>query len=348
MLWIKRCFMILLIAALIVAGGCAPAKESAEVADSEPVEKTAGEQGSGNLSFDQPYELLWGTMTAGSPWQVLGTAFLEDIKKNLPNVTGSILPTNATANLLGVHKGEFNIAFSLSDRTAEAWDGKGIFEKEGKLQDIRCLFCIYPHSSQSLVWADSPIKTYDDLVGKRITTGPRGSSTEQLSRPFFELMGYDPDKDFHTEYVSYSDAIELMKDGHLDAWVMMTAPIPSPYYIELSSIKPIRLLDMTENIVEEMSKFKGVDPYILPGGVYENVDYPTNAIRTRMHAVVHKDFPEQLAYDIVKIIAENFDRYEELVSAMKMTTVEEMAADVGIPFHPGALKYFEEQGWVEQ
>jgi TRAP-type uncharacterized transport system substrate-binding protein len=131
MLWIKRCFMILLIAALIAAGGCAPAKESAEVADSEPVEKTAGEQGSGNLSFDQPYELLWGTMTAGSPWQVLGTAFLEDIKKNLPNVTGSILPTNATANLLGVHKGEFNIAFSLSDRTAEAWDGKAFLKKRG-------------------------------------------------------------------------------------------------------------------------------------------------------------------------------------------------------------------------
>jgi TRAP transporter TAXI family solute receptor len=347
MFWIKRCSVILIIAALIVVGGCAPAKESVEVPDTKTVEKKAEEQGGGNLGFDQPYGLLWGTMTAGSPWQVLGTAFLEDIKKSLPNVNGSILPTNATTNLLGVQTGEFNIGFSLSDRTAEAWDGTGVFEKEGKLQDIRCLFCIYPHSSQTLVWADSPIETYEDLVGKRITTGPRGSSSEQLARPFFGLMGYDLDNDFHTEYVSFSDAIELMKDGHLDAWVLMTAPVPSPYYIELGSVRPIRLLDMPENIVEEMSKFRGVDPYILPGGVYENVDYPTKAIRTRMHTVVHKDFPEQLAYDIVKIIAENFDRYGELVSAMKMTTVEDMAADAGIPFHPGALKYFEEQGWAE-
>lgn len=346
MLWVKRCLIFLTVAALIAAGGCTPAQEEGAGTPVPPEEQAQEQPGEPAEKFDQPYELLWGTMAAGSPWQVLGTAFLEDIKKSLPNISGSILPTEATANILGVHTGEFNIAFTLSDRVAEAWDGKSVFEKEGKIQDVRCLFYVYPHSSQSFVWADSSIKTYEDLVGKRIMPGPKGSSTEQLSRPFFELMGYDPDKDFNNEYVSFTDAVELMKDGHLDAWVCMTAPIPFPTTIELSSIKPIRVLDIPENLVEEMSKFRGVDPYVLPGGVYEGVDYPTNQIRTRMHAIVHEDFPEQLAYDIVKVVAENFDRYEELVAAMKMTTVEEMAADVGIPIHPGALKYYKERGWA--
>src|SRR5690554_4623428 len=92
--------------ALLVSGGCAPSGDVEQSVEQQP---GAEQQDEKPEEVAEEYNLVWGTMAAGSPWQVLGTAFLEDMKKNIPNVTGSILPTDATANLIGVQTGEFDI-----------------------------------------------------------------------------------------------------------------------------------------------------------------------------------------------------------------------------------------------
>jgi len=99
--------------------------------------------------------------------------------------------------------------------------------------------------------------------------------------------------------------------------------------------------------VAEMDKMLGVSAYTLPGDIYEGVDYSTSAIETMVHVIVHKDFPEDLAYEIVRVVAENFEGYKDLISQMARTPVDGLAYDAGIPFHPGALKYYEEQGWIK-
>ena len=63
--------------------------------------------------------------------------------------------------------------------------------------------------------------------------------------------------------------------------------------------------------------------------------------------IVREDMPEAIAYSITKTIAENFDRYIVVTKAMAMGKVNEMGKDVGFPYHPGALKYYKEKGWVK-
>jgi TRAP-type uncharacterized transport system substrate-binding protein len=63
--------------------------------------------------------------------------------------------------------------------------------------------------------------------------------------------------------------------------------------------------------------------------------------------VVREDMPEDVAYVITKKIAENFDRYVQVVKAIAMGKANKMGKDVGFPYHPGALKYYKEKGWVK-
>jgi TRAP-type uncharacterized transport system substrate-binding protein len=43
-------------------------------------------------------------------------------------------------------------------------------------------------------------------------------------------------------------------------------------------------------------------------------------------------------------MVKNLDRFGKVVKDMKGATAKDLAMDIGIPFHPGALKYYKEIG----
>jgi TRAP-type uncharacterized transport system substrate-binding protein len=55
--------------------------------------------------------------------------------------------------------------------------------------------------------------------------------------------------------------------------------------------------------------------------------------------------PEDIVYAMVKTIADNLSRYGDVLASMKYVTHKGLCADVGIPYHPGAEKYFRQRGW---
>ena len=77
------------------------------------------------------------------------------------------------------------------------------------------------------------------------------------------------------------------------------------------------------------------------------MDYPVKGVASNVILVVREDMPENIAYGITKTIGDNFDRYITVTKAMAMGKVNEMGKDVGFPYHPGALKYYREKGWVK-
>lgn len=306
---------------------------------------TASDTKPQNVSV-KPIDIRWGTITAGGAWQVIGSAMLEDIKKANPNITGSCVPSTTTANVLGVYEGKYNIAFSLSDTTADAWKGEGFFREKGKIRNIREVAALYPHASCIVVGADSKINKIEDLKGKKITPGAKGLSNDLEFQRLLKLYGMSY-SDMQVQFLSFDDAAQQFIDGHLDCLAFITVPQPYAPVLNVASQRKIKLLSIPDDKVSEMEKFQGVKGYTLPPGTYPNIDYPVRGITVRSHIIVRDDFPDQAAYNIVKAIAENFDRYGNVLSSMKFVRQEDLAADVGIPFHPGALKYYREKGWLK-
>jgi len=291
----------------------------------------------------EKFELRWGTITAGGAWQVIGAAMLEDIKKANPNITGSCVPSTTTANVLGVQMGKFNIAFALTDAVADAWEGQELFKQHGKLRDIRALVVLYPQCTHLVVRADSGINSVKDFRGKRISPNGKGLSSDVQTRRLlaFHNMSYD---DVKVQFLSFSDAAQNFIDGHLDVLSFMTVPPPFAPVINVATQVPIKLLSLTEDEIAYLTKFPGVSRFTLPGGVYKGVDYPVKGISVHSLIIVRKDMPENIAYAIVKTIADNLHRYENVLASMKYVTLKGLAADVPIPFHPGAIRYFKEKG----
>lgn len=327
--------MILMLGSVLLTGCAEPVSEPVDTAvlDEDSEEETS-------------YDLQWGTMTAGSAMQVLATPMLEDIKKDNSNITGSVLPSTIPSNVIGVHKGEFNIGFSLSDVTVMAWEGEAQFEEFGEIRDLRNLAALYPQIFTWAVWDDSDIYSVEDLRGKRVSPGSRGGSCDTGAQKLLQLYGMSYD-DMNVEYGTFPDISQMMIDGHIDAYLLTACPTPFGPLIEVASHKQIRLLTIPDDKIAEMVKLKGVEPFTLPANIYQGVDYEVKGFATRAHIIVREDFPEDLAYKIVKSIAENFDKYPEVLKAMSYTSVEEMPSDVGIPLHPGAERYYREQNLID-
>lgn len=301
-----------------------------------------------NASGQVPkYDMRWGTSPVGGTWAVLGNAMLEDVLKASPNLAGSTVPMGGGANVIGVHQGKLNIAFSFSDTMGDAWEGKEDFKDVGKIQKVRILASLFPEPTQFVVYADSGITSIPQLKGKKVTPGPRGSAIEIVTRRILEFYGITT-KDVQWRPLGFADAAEQMLDRHIDAILYGAMVYPAPPIVNVSSQRQIRLLPLSDEVIDKMVKsYKGIEPFTLATGSYKGVDYPVKGIVSNVIIVVREDMPEEVAYATVKKIAENFDRYIGVTKAMAMGKVSEMGKDVGFPYHPGAIKYYKEKGWMK-
>jgi uncharacterized protein len=294
-------------------------------------------------------EIRWAAAQTGAALYPLSTAIVEDLKKNIPEVaaTSSAIPTSGpVGNIVLISEGKrANIGCGFSDLSGNAWVGEEPYKT--KIRNFRNVATFYHQVFQWVVWADSGINKVQDLKGKRVSPFNKGLSTEFMARKVLAAygMGYD---DMKTSFLGFTDAGENIKDGHLDALLATTFFYPYPTFVEMASIKPIRLLSLDKDKVEKLVKENiGIEAFTLPANTYKGVNYPVSGIATRNHVIVREDMPEDLVYKITKVMADNFNRYGDIIQSMKQIKKEEMAADIGIPFHPGSLKYYTEKGWLK-
>jgi uncharacterized protein len=300
-------------------------------------------------SYAQKIEIRWAASAAGAALYPLSTAMVEDLKKNIPEIapTSSAVPTSGpVGNVTLVGEGRrANMGIGFSDISGAAWVGQEPYDKP--IRNFRNVATFYQQVFQWVVWADSGINTIPDLKGKRVCPYNKGLSTEFMARKVFATYGMSYN-DMKVSFLGFNDGQENMKDGHLDALLGTTFQYPFPAYVELASIKPIRLLAIDKDKIDKLVKEHiGIEAFTLPANSYKGVSYPVPGIATRNHILVKDDMSADLVYKITKVLAENLKRYGDIVVAMKSVKAEEMAKDIGVPFHPGAVKYYTERGWMK-
>ena len=295
------------------------------------------------MAFGQAkVDIKFMTGPMGGSWYPLGGAIAELNQKEIPGTTVTVAPGGGMANVVGVEGGKADIGFGNSPTSADAAFGKEPFK--AKANNVKQMANLYPQYYQMFVLEESGIKTVADLKGKVICPGPKGHTGELVSRQILEVYGLSYKDMSNVQHVSYTDAISLMKDGHAHAWLPGTT-IPASAGLDLATTKKIRILALPDDKIKEMQKFNvGYLKRIIPKGTYPGVDYDVATIGYFTHMVVSAKLPDSLVYQITKVISENLDRLTQVVSAMKGVTVEDLALDIGVPFHPGAVKYYKEKG----
>lgn len=295
-----------------------------------------------SLAVAQKIDLKMMTGPMGGAWYPLGGAISDAVQKEIPGVTLAVAPGGGIANVEAIELGKADIGFSNSTSGVDSIHGRPPFKQ--KMSNVRQLANLYPQYFQIVVLDGSGIKSVADIKGKVLAPGPKGQTGEFAAQQVLQVYGLSYKDMSKIHHVSYSDTVALMKDGHCEAWMLNTT-IPAATIMELASTRKIRLLSFTDDKLKALQALNaGYIRRDVPKGTYQGVDYDTMGMGFFTHLVVSAKMPDDLVYKITKAIVKDLPRLGDIVKDMKGVTAKDLAMDIGIPLHPGAIKYYKEIG----
>jgi uncharacterized protein len=272
----------------------------------------------------------------------MGVALSNLYTKNVPGTRPSVQATKASVenlNLLQQGKGE--IAFTLGDSLALAWQGDAEAGFRSKLDKLRTIAAIYPNYVQVVASTESGIKTLADLKGKRLSVGAPKSGTELNARAILAAAGLTYKDLGKVEYLPFAESVDLMKNRQLDA-TLQSAGLGVAAIRDLASSVPINVVEIPASVVDKVGS-----PYVksvIPKGTYEgqSADVATAAVINFL--VTRSDLSADLVYKLTKSTFDNLPELQASHAAAKDMTIEKATVGMPVPMHPGAEKYFREKG----
>jgi hypothetical protein len=243
-----------------------------------------------------------------------------------------------------IRKGELEATFTHTLTAYDSWNGVGKFEKEGSYKGIRMMTGMYESVHHFVVREDSGIKSMGDLAGKRVNVGSPGSGSAANSTIILEGLGlYDQVK---INNLSFGDAGRAVGDGQMDALGMSGAPMAAVVTLEAS--RKIRVLGLSD---AEFNKIFAKSPFYykttLPAGVYKSWNKPTDCIAFQVYWIANEKFDSEAVYKMLKVAYDPSNK-DYLKSVHRqfggMSAALQPMKGLGIPLHPGAVKYWKEQG----
>jgi len=273
----------------------------------------------------------------------LGVALAQLYGEGIPNARATAQVTKASAenmNLLQAGRGE--LAWSLADSVADAWEGNEEAGFTKKLDKLRGVSRTYNNYIQIVANADSGITSLEDLKGKRISVGAARSGTELNARAIFKAAGISYDDFSKVEYLPFGESVELMKNRQIDA-TLQSAGLGVSSIRDLANSIDIEIIPVPKEVVEAVGSLAYL-PATIPADTYEGQaeDIPTAAIPNFL--VTHADVPDELVYEMTKIFYENLDALQSTHNVIKTVDINNALEGMPVPVHPGAEKYYKEHG----
>lgn len=277
----------------------------------------------------------------GGVWVPLGGSLKNIWEKSISGMSVQTLPGAGIANVRGIDEGKAEIGFGNSISTVDGVNGAQPFPR--KTTNVCQMATLYPQYFQVVVNADSGINSVKDFKGKGLAVQTRGNTAEVITRQLLEVHGLKYE-DMRTSFLpSYTDAASLLKDGQAQVFTLGTT-IPASSIMDLASSRDVKLLDLRDSIALMRKLNAGYYAIDLPANTYPKQTAPVANIGYAAHLIAACKLPEQRVYEMMKAIHANFRDLVLINKAMEGVGPKEMAVDIGVPFHPGAARFYAEHG----
>ena len=287
-----------------------------------------------------------GTGGTGGVYYPLGGGIAAVLSKHVPGLQATAEVTGGSVdNLKLIASGKPYIALSMADAGQDAYRGEDKFK--GNKVPLRTLMILYPNRMHVVTIEGTGITRVGDLKGKRVSTGSPGSATEVMAFRVIEAAGLDKDKDVRRERLGVAESVNAMKDRKIDAFFWVGG-LPTAAVTDLANTPgvKIKMIDHAD-LVGAMNKKYGELYYadVIPKATYRGMEGDNRITSVANILVAHEKLDDKTAYAIVKTI---FDKRDDLIAVHKEAANFKLEAQKAgaspIPFHPGALKYFQEKG----
>ena len=261
----------------------------------------------------------------------------------LENSSLTVTSTGASkANIQLIDDEDADLATVQNDVMYYAYNGVDLFEDEGAYDTFSAVAGLYDETVQ-IVTCDDSIQTVADLAGKTVSVGDAGSGVEFNAKQI--LAAYDLSfDDIKVVNASFGDSADSLKDGKIDA-AFVVAGAPTTAVVDLSTVKSVRLVQLDE---DHIAKLQGdYDFYtetVIPAGTYTGFDEDATTVSVRATLIASNDVSEDAVYELLKAMFDNKDALVAGHAKFEFLNLEDAVKGISVPFHAGAVKYYEEQG----
>jgi len=264
----------------------------------------------------------------------------HNIKCTAPSTGGSVDNINAIKN------GDRQMGVAQSDWQFHAYNGTSKFEGN-QFEKLRAVFSVHGEPFTVVARADAGVADFDDLKGKRVNIGNPGSGQRGTMEVLMEAKGWSMDDFALASELKAAEQAGALGDNKIDAMIY-TVGHPAGSIQEATTTTDAVLVNVTG---PEVDKLVEENPYYakatIPGGMYKGNPDDTTTFGVKATFVSSEDVPEEVIYQVVKAVFDNFDRFKKLHPAFANLTPEEMiSGGLSAPLHAGAAKYYKEQGWM--
>ena len=250
-------------------------------------------------------------------------------------------------NLKAIRASALDFGIAQSDWQFHSYKGSSKFEEDKPFEELRSVFSVHPEPFTVVARANSGIKSFDDLKGKRVNIGNPGSGQRGTMDVLMAAKGWTT-KDFElvTELKSTNQA-RAVCDNKIDAMVF-TVGHPSGAIKEATTLCDTVLVEVSGPVIDELI---ANNPYYrsatIPGKMYKGNDTDTRTFGVGATLVTSSKVSEDVVYNLVKSVFGKFKRFKRLHPALGILKQEEMIKDgLSAPLHDGAAKYYKEMGWM--
>jgi hypothetical protein len=253
----------------------------------------------------------------------------------------------SVANVDAIRSGALESGFAQSDVAHWAYTGTGIYEGQGKVENLRVIANLYPESLHIVAHAESNIRSVRDLVGKRVSLDEPGSGTLVDARIVLEAFGVS-EADLTPHYLKQSQAIAMMDEGELDAFFIV-AGYPTGSVLDFCATSGCDLVPIEGPEVDALlERYAYFARDIIPAGTYPGVGR-TQTLSVGAQWLVGAEIDEELVYGITKALwHENARQLLDNGHAKGQAITLATALDgVAVPLHPGAERYYREVGLLD-
>ena len=264
----------------------------------------------------------------------------------------SATATGATAeNINALLTGQGEMAIAMADSVIQAVESFGAYEGKPPAKNLRAMMGLWPNVCQIVTTADSGIKKFTDLKGKRVGVGAPNSGVEINARMMFEAHGMSY-KDCRVDYLNYGEAIDQMKNGLCDA-AFVTSGLGNATIRELGTVKKIAFVPVEGAFLDKLiAKYPFYVPFTIPASVYgAEKDTATAAVMNIM--LVDVKLPDAVVYDLLDNIYS--PKGLEAIHASHVTAKTNITPQTAlrgilgtsVPLHNGAVQYYKDKGMIK-
>ncbi|MET0066261.1 MAG: TAXI family TRAP transporter solute-binding subunit [Candidatus Thiodiazotropha sp.] len=262
------------------------------------------------------------------------------IRCSVESTGGSIFNLNTIAS------GELDFGVAQSDWQYHAYKGTSKFSERGPNSDLRAVFSIHSEPFTVMARKDSGIKSFQDLKGKRVNIGNPGSGQRGTMEVMMDRVGWSKEDFKLASELKATEQARALCDNKIDAMVYVVGH-PNASIKEAATACDTRLVPVEGKTVASLVSDT---PYyataVIPGGMYRGTDTDTRTFGVKATLVTSASLDENVVYELVKAVFDNLDDFRKLHPAFAHLKATEMLEGNSAPFHPGALRYYKEKGWL--